>query len=139
MAHPGKSVSLVSPEATTAAKRRARADVDVTGSPDSSPTTEEGFGTKGARWLHLRIELPDATTSCDWELWLWDHISSSWELDTRNGSGGTVSVTSTDEGNLSIIELPGVERVFVKLDNGAGTFTNGVNVWLGGVENNVLA
>ena len=142
MAHSGKAVSLVSPEAITAAKRRARAGIDVTGSPDIDPTSSDpGYNTKSARWLQITVELPDATTTLDWELWLWDHVSAMWCLDTRLGTDGTVSITDADADNpqINLVEIPGVEKVFIKLDNGTGVFTNGANVWLAGIEHAILA
>jgi len=138
MAQAGMSRSLVSPESSDPLKRRALKNVNVPSGAAANPTaSDKGFNTYGARYLHITVELPDATTTLDWELWLWDHISEKWCLDTRNGTNGTVSLADVDADNpqLNIVEIPGVERVFVKLDNGTGTFTNGANVWLSSVEN----
>ena len=141
MAHPGTAVSLVSPEATTAAKRRALKDVNVTGSPMAVPVAQPGFNAKSARWLHVVINMPDATTTMDWSLYLWDALSGKWCLDTRLGTDGVVSMTDADADNpqLNIVEISGVQKVYVRLFNGTGTFTDGADVWLGSVENTVLA
>lgn len=127
--------SLNNPHASTAAERRARADVNVSTTPDSSPTDpRQGFSTRYCRWLHVTIEIQDAGKGCDWELWCYDGVAGKWYLDTRVDT--TTLATSDNDYPVygSVIELAGtVERVYVKLDNATGAgWVNGVNVWLSG-------
>ena len=133
MPQPGAPVSLKSPEASTAAGRTARADIKANDAADPT-ASNKGFNTLGHRWVHIMIELPDAATNLDWELWLWDRVSEKWYIDTRNGTNGTVTLLSTavDNPQINMIEIAGVERVWIKIDNISGVFTNGANVWLAG-------
>lgn len=127
---PGVPVSLVQPSAENAADRRAIKSADAAnGEPEGSTA---GFFAQGRRWLHIVVSLPDAATSITWKLWTWDSVSELWTLDTRPGTGGTVALSDTDDDNpqRNLIEIDGVDRVYIELDDFVGVFTEGVDVWL---------
>jgi hypothetical protein len=128
---PGSPVSLKSAHARDDADaRRVLADVGAANSPPAAD--EKGFSVQGKRWLHIVISLPDAGTSITWRLWTWDNVSELWCLDTRPGIGGTVSLAVADADNpqRSIIEVAGLDRVYLEIVTATGTFTNGLNAWL---------
>lgn len=127
---PGVPVSLRSAEATTAAERRAYSPVKANNGVPTADTI--GLHTQGRRWLHIIVELPDASTSLTWSLWLWDSVSELWCLDTRLGTAGVVAMTDADADNPqhNIVEINGVDKVYIQFAGMTGVFTAGVNVWL---------
>lgn len=125
---PGAPVSLVQPASTVLAKRRALKSVKA---DNGAPTTaNQGFFTQNKRWLHIVISMPDAATTMDWKLWTWDAVSEKWCLDTRLGTSGVVSMVAADSPSRSIVEIDGLDKVYIELDNMGGVFTSGVDVWL---------
>lgn len=126
----GKVASLI--EGETPEDRRARKGIKVS-DPAGDPT-EYGFETNNPQYLHITIKMPDPSTTLDWQLWYVDETSGEACLDTRLGTGGTVSMTEADVDNpqISIIAIAAHDRVWIKLFNFSGTFTAGVDVWLAG-------
>lgn len=91
-----------------------------------------GYEVGGSPTVHVVVKLPDSATSLDWELYTYDSASQEWTLDTRPGTDGVVSMVSGDSPARTILELPGVEKVALKISNLSGTFTTGYSAWLVG-------
>jgi hypothetical protein len=133
--HPGLPVSLVCPQAATATERRAIAGLKTSNEDDpnsvDSPGTF-GFFAQGKRFLHIMIDLPDSGTSITWSLWTYDSVSELWGLDTRLGTDGVVTLSASDADNpqRSIIEIDGLDRVYLQVTTTGGVFTEGVDAWL---------
>lgn len=137
---PGSPTSLKSPEAATAALRRALADVtagDENGAPDNTLVIAKrerlGFGTRNRKWLHIVVHLKGAASSVAWRLYTFDHLAGLWCLDTRPGTAGTVSLVATDDDNpqKSILAIVGTDRVYLELDGIVDAGGDGIDVWLG--------
>lgn len=126
--HPGVPVSLVQPGAATAAERKAVANLKAANGAPAADAA--GFHTQGKRFLHIVVQLPDAGTSVEWSLWTWDAASGLWCLDTRPGTAGTVALAVADSPQRSIVEIDGLERVYLQFKTFAGAFTTGLNAWL---------
>lgn len=92
--------------------------------------TQSGYSTNGASNLHVVFNLPDPTTSLEWQLYTYDSASELWALDTRPGSSGTVSVDDTLSPQRTILELGGIERVALVTQTLSGTFTTGYSAWM---------
>ena len=127
--------SLVQNQADTPAARAARKNVDVDTNPDSDPSAvTDGFHTGNRRWLHITAELNDASTTADLELWLLDEVAGLWYLDTRLGTGGTVTIDQADGVYHTFVEIAQASRAFIKLDNATGVWaggaSDGCSVWL---------
>jgi len=149
MSHPGAPTSLIKPDAEAGDSRRCVANLDVNATPMAAPTDPSsitdklpGWNTRGARWIHYFIELGlDANAGCDFQLWLFDANARRWYLDTRLGTDGTVTITSSDADypkNAGIIEIVGVERAYLRLLTATGVWSGdadkGANAWLSGVS-----
>jgi len=125
---PGSPTSLVNPTAELAADRRALRDVATA---QAAPTTEPGFATRCHRWLHVEIDVKDGT-SMDYQVWLKrTGMSEQWSLDTRVGTAGTGAALASGSPVSFILEIDGVDRVFIRLLNPVGGPTTGTDVWLG--------
>ena len=129
--------SIHNPTAVLAADRAIRANVDISAGVDSDPiAADAGFNTHGAQWLHVLAKTGDAATTFDFEVWLWDTAAAEWYLDTRPGTDGTVTVTqaAADHPKGLIVEIAGVPKVFVKLDNNTGVWSGdadkGASIWI---------
>jgi hypothetical protein len=147
MPQPGSPTSLISPEAAAGDDRRCIANYDATvdmAVPTDPPlitTKLEGWNTRGARWLHYLVELLEAGSGCDFELWLFNDNARRWYLDTRLGTDGLVTIATTDADypkNAGIIEIAGASRAYIRLLTETGTWTggatDGANVWLSGTR-----
>lgn len=130
----GLPVSLVSPQAATAAERRAIASLKASNqNPNAlASPAKAGFFSYGKRFLHIVIKLPDAGTSITWSLWTYDSVSELWCIDTRLGTSGVVSLAASDTDNpqRSIIEIDGLDRVYLQITTAGGVFAQGVDAWL---------
>lgn len=150
MPQPGSPTSLHKPDADAGDDRRIIANYDVSagGAGDMPEPTDpplqtsklEGYNTRGARWLHYMVELLEAGTGVDFQLWLFDGNARRWYKDTRLGTDGTVTIAPADADypqNAGIIEVAGVERAYIRLLNDTGAWTggatDGANAWLAGV------
>jgi hypothetical protein len=126
--------SLASPEATTAAGRRALAGIKAANSAPTTPA--QGIHAHGHRFLHIEVYTPDAGATVDWRLWTFSSASQKWRLDTRFGSSPdyaeTVTAGADDNPAWSTAEILGADKVYVELLNFTGTHTLGVDVWLSG-------
>lgn len=117
-------------QGATAAARRVEADIKVNqAAPTDGPSPSEGADSGSHNWLHITVEMPDATTTLDWILWEFDESAELWRIRT---DVGTQSIATADSPDGSIIEISGAPRVFIQLLNFSGVFTEGVNVWLSG-------
>lgn len=112
--------------AVAADRRMIAGAVAANGAPNLAT---DGFQTDYAEYLGINFLLNDAATSLEWRLWLYDTVSETWSLDNRPGVAGTVTITSTDTDRISIIAIPGVNRIYVELLTFAGVFVVGVDVW----------
>jgi len=135
----GKPVSLVNPSGIPGAARRARSGVvaaDAFNPNAAADPAALGFDTRGARWIHVLIRLPDVGTSLNWQFWLWSHDAQLWGLDTRLGTGGTVPLAFADADNPqpNIIEIGAVPRVYVLFRDLVGFVpaSTGVDLWVAG-------
>ena len=120
-----KAEALV--QGATAADRRALVEVQAVNAVPTLAT--DGVNAGSHDWLHIVIELLDAATSLEWELYTWDDASEKWTLRTDLGST-ILAVADSPDG--SIVQIAGASRVYLRFPTMTGTFTNGVNAWLSG-------
>jgi len=123
---PGSPVSLVNPEKTTPVDRRAiRGATGANGAPSGA---KAGFATQNRKWLHIVLSLTGGT-SVDWTLWTWDKNDQKW---TPDSEVGTVTTDTADSPARSVVELAGVDRVYVELDTFVAAPS--VDVWLASAD-----
>ena len=125
--------SLVQPDAKTAAERRLlRSVIAANGAPSGISRT--GKGTSGHRFLFVTIKLKDVGTTLKWRLWHLDRVSDEWCLDPRIGGCGEgeqfVDADGVFNPQRGIIEVGGIDKVYIELTEMTGVFANGVDVWL---------
>lgn len=126
-----RTISPVSlKEGATANDRRIITAALIANGPPSATT--DGWPTFNASHLHTVVDVLDAGGSIDWSLWLYSRFHEKWCLDTRLGTAGVVSLAGADTDNpqLKIVEIAGVDRVYIELANLVG-MVNGVDVHIG--------
>jgi hypothetical protein len=89
-----------------------------------------GYGVGLAKYIDVVSDLPDAGTSLDWQLYLWDPVSENWFPETTTGVTG-VTVAASPE--VTRVDITGYSRVAVVTTSLSGTFTVGYSIWLKGV------
>lgn len=119
----GIPTSLVSPEAASAADRRYIKNQKTNGSAPTVVTN--GVRTHGCEQLIVVIQLPDAGTSLDYTVYVWDHVAEVWCI-----AQAATSVAVAASPARAVVPIYGAMKVAVLLNNFSGTFTTGANVWL---------
>jgi hypothetical protein len=116
----------------TAAARRVLAGVIAASTAPVAATA--GIPTTSARFLHVVGKLNDGT-SIKIKVWLRDSVSQEWTLDTDLGSNGLVTITQaspTSNPFRGLVEIAGIEEVYVQTLSPVGVLVAGLDVWLAG-------
>ena len=128
---PNGPTSLFNAKGQTAADRKALKSVKVANGAPNSNTP--GLSTRCKQFVHVIVSLPDAGTSLEWRLWIWDGASESWCVLTSIGTSGIVALGAAYSPQRTVVDVCGSPYVYLELLTFAGTFTQGADVWLSSV------
>lgn len=95
---------------------------------DAGTALIDGFGAFRLVW-----SLPDAGTSCDFRVYVYDEESALWLPQIRLGVAGLIAAATGDAAPFyewTMEQRP--KWLHVEIDNSAGVFTTGLSAWLEG-------